>query len=208
MLVFAALFEKASNPQNYLWQLREFYVATRDFRLLAGMADAVVGHTAGQVYPFLQSMGSVLGEIRDEATADSLIEQLAESARSGEDRNRPTRPRHAGTSGRTPGGRTEEPARPARRKGVSGHAKGLQAAVVGRRAETYGRFPGLLGRDPRRQTGRRTNSAVANAARESAPGSLDRLHIALHWQMPIGIIPSASRPSICCSPRLTNIKTP
>ncbi|MGA2799107.1 MAG: hypothetical protein ABSE63_16125, partial [Thermoguttaceae bacterium] len=76
MLVFAALFEKAGNPQNYSWQLREFYVATRDFRLLAGMADAVVGHTAGQVYPFLQSMGTVLGEIRDEATADSLIEHL------------------------------------------------------------------------------------------------------------------------------------
>ncbi len=76
LLVFAALFEKSGNPQNYLWQLREFYVATRDFRLLTGMADAVVGHTAELVYPFLQNMGSVLGEIRDEATADSLIEHL------------------------------------------------------------------------------------------------------------------------------------
>jgi tetratricopeptide (TPR) repeat protein/outer membrane lipoprotein-sorting protein len=79
MLVFAALFEKSSTPQNYLWQLRSFYVATRDFRLLAGMADAVVGHTAGQVYPFLQNMQSVLSEIRDEATVDSLIEQIAKT---------------------------------------------------------------------------------------------------------------------------------
>ena len=51
--------------------------ATRDFRLLAVLADAVVGHTAGQVYPLLQSMSGVLGEIRDEAAADSLVERIA-----------------------------------------------------------------------------------------------------------------------------------
>ncbi|MCY2995196.1 MAG: VIT domain-containing protein [Planctomycetota bacterium] len=77
LLVFAALFEKASQPQNYLWQLREFYVACRDFRLPAGLADAVVGHTAGQVYPFLQNLNSILAEVRDEATADSIVEQIA-----------------------------------------------------------------------------------------------------------------------------------
>jgi len=75
--VFTALFEKSGNPQNYLYQLRQFYRATRDFRLLAGLADAVVGHTAAKVYPFLQGMGSVLEEVRDEATADSIIEHLA-----------------------------------------------------------------------------------------------------------------------------------
>ena len=76
--VFAAVFAKAQSPQNYLRQLREFYQATHDFRLLAGLADAVVGHTAGQVYPFLQQMGTVLSEVRDEATADSIVEHLAE----------------------------------------------------------------------------------------------------------------------------------
>ena len=76
--VFAALFQKASHPQNYEWQLREFYRATRDFRLLAGLADGVVGHTAGRVYPFLQGMRSVLDEIRDEATADSIVEHIAQ----------------------------------------------------------------------------------------------------------------------------------
>jgi predicted Zn-dependent protease len=76
ILVFNAIFEKSGNPQNYLWQLSEFYKGTRDFRLLACLADGVIGHTAGQVYPFLQNMGSVLGEIRDEATADSLVEQI------------------------------------------------------------------------------------------------------------------------------------
>jgi len=79
--VFAALFEKSSNPQNYHWQLREFYRASRDFRLLTCIADAVVGHTAGRVYPFLESMQSVLDEVRDEGTADSIVEHLAEVRR-------------------------------------------------------------------------------------------------------------------------------
>jgi len=77
LLAFAALFEKATSPQNHLYQLAEFYRATRDFRLLAGLADAVVGHTAGKVYPFLQSMDQVLREVHDEATADSLVERIA-----------------------------------------------------------------------------------------------------------------------------------
>jgi tetratricopeptide (TPR) repeat protein len=77
LLVFSAIFEKSGSPQNYLWLLGEFYKATRDFRLLSGLADAVVGHTAGKVYPFLQGMGGVLGEVRDEATADSVVEHLA-----------------------------------------------------------------------------------------------------------------------------------
>jgi hypothetical protein len=76
LFAFTALFEKASQPQSYVGQLGQFYGATRDFRLLAGLADAVLGHTTGQVYPFLQNMGSVLGEVRDEATADSIVERI------------------------------------------------------------------------------------------------------------------------------------
>ena len=75
--VFAALFQKSGSPQNYLSRLREFYQATRDFRLLTGLADAVVGHTAAKVYPFLQGMDSVFAEIREEATVDSIVEQIA-----------------------------------------------------------------------------------------------------------------------------------
>ncbi len=77
LFAFTALFEKSSQPQNYLYQLGQFYGATRDFRLLAVLADAVMGHTAGQVYPFLQNMSGVLGEIRDEATADSVVQRIA-----------------------------------------------------------------------------------------------------------------------------------
>lgn len=75
--LFAVLFEKSQLPQNYLWPLQQFYQSTRDFRLLAGLADACVGHTAGKVYPFLSGMKSVLNEVRDEATVDSLVERVA-----------------------------------------------------------------------------------------------------------------------------------
>ncbi|MHC4400407.1 MAG: VIT domain-containing protein [Planctomycetota bacterium] len=78
---FAALFEKSGHPQNYLHRLRDFYQATHDFRLLACLGDAVVGHSAAKVYPFLQGMDSVLSEIRKEATVDSIVEHLAEVRR-------------------------------------------------------------------------------------------------------------------------------
>jgi predicted Zn-dependent protease len=77
--LFAALFEKSGAPQNYLWQLQQFYQASRDFRLLACLADAVVGHSAEQVYPFLQGMQAILTEVRDEATADELCAPIAKA---------------------------------------------------------------------------------------------------------------------------------
>jgi len=76
--MFAALFEKSGSPGNHLSYLQQFYQATHDFRLLEVLADGVVGHTAARVYPFLQRMTSVLNEVRDEATADSIVEHLAE----------------------------------------------------------------------------------------------------------------------------------
>jgi tetratricopeptide (TPR) repeat protein len=73
---FAAVFRKSGNPQNHLYLLREFYQTTRDFRLPTGLADAVVGHTAGRVYPFLQGMNTVFTEIREEAAVDSIVERI------------------------------------------------------------------------------------------------------------------------------------
>jgi predicted Zn-dependent protease len=76
LFLFRAVFEKSSYPANYLGTLQAFYQACHDFRLLAGLADAVIGHTAGKVYPFVQNMQGVLSEVRDEATADSIVEQI------------------------------------------------------------------------------------------------------------------------------------
>jgi tetratricopeptide (TPR) repeat protein len=74
--IFAALFEKSGSPGHYLHQLQQFYQASRDFRLLAVMVDAVVGHTPQKVYPLLQAMQPILSEIRDEAAVDELAAQL------------------------------------------------------------------------------------------------------------------------------------
>ena len=75
--ILAALFAKSQSPQNYTWQVREFYRNSRDFRLLAGLADAVIGHTAGKVYPFLENLDAVFSEVREEATVDQIVEHLA-----------------------------------------------------------------------------------------------------------------------------------
>ncbi|NQU25208.1 MAG: hypothetical protein HQ567_28320 [Candidatus Nealsonbacteria bacterium] len=74
--MFAALLQKSNSPANHLSQLRRFYQATHDFRLLESVAEGVIGHTAGRVYPYLGQMTSVLNEVRDEATADSIIKHL------------------------------------------------------------------------------------------------------------------------------------
>ena len=69
-----SLFAKSANPENYLWQLREIYAASRDFRLLQMLPDAVLGRSPQQVYAFLQSLNSqVLYELRNEATADEIL---------------------------------------------------------------------------------------------------------------------------------------
>jgi predicted Zn-dependent protease len=76
--MFAVLFDKSDSPQSYLYQLQAFYSACHDFRLLAVLPDAVIGHTAARVYPFIQNMQSVLSEVRDEATADELVKRIGE----------------------------------------------------------------------------------------------------------------------------------
>ncbi|MDA1053717.1 MAG: hypothetical protein O3C40_24980 [Planctomycetota bacterium] len=77
LFAFRALFEKSNSPGNYADELRQFYTACRDFRLLQMIPDALTGRTPQQVYPFLESLrSSVLYEIRKEATADELLLRL------------------------------------------------------------------------------------------------------------------------------------
>ena len=83
--MFAVLFAKSSEPASYVDLLRQYYLATRDFRLLTGLADAVIGQTAGKVYPWLEHAKTVLSEVREEATVDSLVAhvpQVRERAKS------------------------------------------------------------------------------------------------------------------------------
>ncbi|HEY2882574.1 MAG TPA: hypothetical protein VGJ15_09075, partial [Pirellulales bacterium] len=77
LLGIRALFEKSANPENYLWQLRELYMACRDFRLLQMLPDAVLGRSPQQIYSFLTNLqNSILGELRNEATADQMIAEI------------------------------------------------------------------------------------------------------------------------------------
>lgn len=79
LFAFLALFEKSNRPENSLYDLREFYTACRDFRLLQMLPDALMGRTSQQIYPFLNRMKtSVLNEIRKEATADEILKRSAE----------------------------------------------------------------------------------------------------------------------------------
>ncbi len=77
LLAFRALFEKSANPSNYLWRLRELYMACRDFRLLQMIPDSMLGRSPQQVYPFLQALqSSLLGEMRKESTADEILARI------------------------------------------------------------------------------------------------------------------------------------
>jgi Vault protein inter-alpha-trypsin domain/von Willebrand factor type A domain len=78
LLAYQAFFAKASSPQAGLGAVEKHYRSTHDFRLLAGLADAVIGHTSGEVYPFLSQVDSVLDEIHDEATVDELVKRIGE----------------------------------------------------------------------------------------------------------------------------------
>lgn len=77
LYAYRALFEKSDSPANYLYSLAQFYRASRDFRLLQVLPDAVTGRTPQQVYGFLSQMrGNVLNEVRKEATADEIIKRI------------------------------------------------------------------------------------------------------------------------------------
>ncbi|MEO2016574.1 MAG: hypothetical protein ABGZ53_19625, partial [Fuerstiella sp.] len=79
LFAFQAMFEKSNQPQNYVNQLRDFYTACRDFRLLKMLPDSITGRTPQQIYPFLESLRTnVMHEIRNEATADEILKRIVE----------------------------------------------------------------------------------------------------------------------------------
>ena len=79
LFAFQALFEKSNSPEDYVYQLRQLYTASRDFRLMKVVPNAVTGQTPQKVYRLLSSLQSGLfTELRNEATADKLLEHLNE----------------------------------------------------------------------------------------------------------------------------------
>ncbi len=76
--VIRALLAKSSQPANALWSVQSLYSTTKDFRLLASLADGVVGHTPEAIYPFLTAAGGMLQEVHEEATCDEVRARLEE----------------------------------------------------------------------------------------------------------------------------------
>jgi hypothetical protein len=76
--ILTALFAKAQSPQDHVSHVRELYEASRDFRLLAALAEAVVGQSAGRVYPFLVQLDRTLDVVDREATASELLAEIAQ----------------------------------------------------------------------------------------------------------------------------------
>lgn len=87
---FVALMRKASHPANHCGLLRDYYAATNDFRLLECLPEAVLGHSALRIYPFLRRIGDVAELVHEEATVDRVRAHLEElrSARAGTDVDR------------------------------------------------------------------------------------------------------------------------
>jgi hypothetical protein len=76
--VLTALFAKSQSPHEHISHVRELYEASRDFRLLTALAEAVVGQSAGQVYPFLVQLDRTLDVVDREATARELLASIAQ----------------------------------------------------------------------------------------------------------------------------------
>ncbi|MFZ2654490.1 MAG: hypothetical protein WAX69_06200 [Victivallales bacterium] len=76
--ILTVFLRKSQQPSNCVGTVRDLYGKTRDFRLLKCLAEGMLGHTAQQVYPFLEQLHNILNEIRDEATADELITAIGE----------------------------------------------------------------------------------------------------------------------------------
>lgn len=74
--MFTALFRKSTYPQNYIWQLSDWYRQTKDFRLVGALADGLLGHTPQQVYPVMQGITYLFEAVGDEATVDTINEEL------------------------------------------------------------------------------------------------------------------------------------
>ncbi len=75
---FIVLFRKSQSPSSNVWQLRDIYKNSRDFRLLRCVPEGMVGMSAQQVYPMLGNLRQVLDEIRDEAVVDELLAAIQE----------------------------------------------------------------------------------------------------------------------------------
>jgi predicted Zn-dependent protease len=77
-LIIPELLRKSASPSHYFSIIQTLYEATKDFRLLAGLADGTTGHTPGQVYEMLTQWYRFIHTLQEEATLDELSKRLLE----------------------------------------------------------------------------------------------------------------------------------
>lgn len=73
-----SLLSRTQSPANYQWLVKQLYDQTRDFRILGGATDALVGQSAQSVYRQLSVWRALVKDIRKEATADTLNDRINE----------------------------------------------------------------------------------------------------------------------------------
>jgi tetratricopeptide (TPR) repeat protein len=78
LLMIRTLLSKASHVENHLHVVQSLYRHTKDFRVLASLADAVIGHTLERTHGALKRSWNMISGIHEEATCDSIAERLAE----------------------------------------------------------------------------------------------------------------------------------
>ncbi len=77
LLAIRSLLSKAGNPENYFYNIREIYQASRDFRILRTVPNGLLGRSPQQIYPYLNMVTQqLLSEIRSEAPADELLDEI------------------------------------------------------------------------------------------------------------------------------------
>ncbi|MBI2478792.1 MAG: hypothetical protein HYV60_09205, partial [Planctomycetia bacterium] len=84
LVAYRTMFRKSERPDNHLSELASLYGQTRDVRLLQVLADAVIGQSAGKVYPLLGRVRAVLDQIEEEAAVDAIVERIATVRRDAE----------------------------------------------------------------------------------------------------------------------------
>ncbi len=71
------LLSKAPDPSSHIYLLERLYGVTKDFRLLAGLPDALTGHTPETTYRFLgRATRQVLRNVHEEATLDQIVARI------------------------------------------------------------------------------------------------------------------------------------
>ena len=73
-----SLMKRSDYPSNYSWIIRDLYRETKDFRILEGLAEGMIGGTPKSVFGHLQTWKDLTSEIREEATTDSILKRIDE----------------------------------------------------------------------------------------------------------------------------------